>query len=74
MQDHFHPVPRPPVPGPPPVQVDQFSPQDTDPRAGVDEAVAGLDDLASLPLSEHVERFEAVHTELTVALSTIDKV
>lgn len=62
------------MPGPPPVPVDQFSQQDTDPRAGVVEAVAGLDDLASLPLSEHVERFEAVHTELTVALSTIDKV
>ena len=63
-----------PVPGPPPVQADQFSQQDTDPRAGIDEAVAGLDDLAALPLSEHVDRFEAVHTELTVALSTIDKV
>ncbi|AIG75734.1 MULTISPECIES: hypothetical protein [Amycolatopsis] len=59
------------MPGPPP---DQFAQQDTDPRAGIDEAVAGLDDLAALPLSEHVDRFEAVHTELTVALSTIDKV
>ncbi|AUI59850.1 hypothetical protein [Amycolatopsis sp. BJA-103] len=64
----------PPVPGPPAIQADHFAQQDTDPRAGVDEAVAGLDDLASLPLSEHVDRFEAVHTELTVALSTIDKV
>ncbi|MFD5246932.1 MULTISPECIES: hypothetical protein [Amycolatopsis] len=64
----------PPVPGPPAVQADQFAQQDTDPRAGIDEAVAGLDDLAALPLSEHVDRFEAVHTELTVALSTIDKV
>ncbi|KFZ76562.1 hypothetical protein ED92_41250 [Amycolatopsis sp. MJM2582] len=59
------------MPGPPP---DQFAQQDTDPRAGIDEAVAGLDDLAALLLSEHVDRFEAVHTELTVALSTIDKV
>ncbi|AGM07629.1 hypothetical protein AB0E55_39860 [Amycolatopsis keratiniphila] len=59
------------MPGPPP---DQFAQQDTDPRAGIDEAVAGLDDLTALPLSEHVDRFEAVHTELTVALSTIDKV
>ncbi|PRX46221.1 hypothetical protein B0I33_108372 [Prauserella shujinwangii] len=49
-------------------------PQDTDPRAGIDEAVAALDDLGDLPLSEHVDRFEAVHTELTVALSSIDKV
>lgn len=78
MQDHSYPVPRPPVPGPPPVRPpvteDQFEQQNTDPRAGIDEAVAGLDDLAALPLSEHVDRFEAVHTELTVALSTIDKV
>ncbi|RSM37189.1 hypothetical protein DMA12_37805 [Amycolatopsis balhimycina DSM 5908] len=65
MQDHPYPVP-----GPPP---GSFSPQ-TDPRAGIDEAVAGLDDLDSLPLAEHVERFDAVHTELTVALSSIDKV
>lgn len=49
-------------------------PQETDVRAGIDEAVAGLDELSQLPLSEHVERFDAVHTELTVALSSIDKV
>ncbi|WP_028852404.1 hypothetical protein [Thermocrispum municipale] len=55
-----------PKPGPPR--------QETDPKAGVAEAVAGLDDLDDLPLSEHVERFDAVHTELTVALSSIDKV
>lgn len=48
--------------------------EQTDPRAGIDEAVAGLDDLATLPLAEHVERFDAVHTELTVALSSIDKI
>ncbi|MET9001664.1 hypothetical protein [Amycolatopsis sp. Hca4] len=65
MQDHPYPVP-----GPPP---GSFSAQ-TDPRAGIDEAVAGLDDLDALPLAEHVERFDAVHTELTVALSSIDKV
>jgi hypothetical protein len=62
-------VPR-PVPGPPPAP----GPQQTDPRAGIDEAVAGLDELNTLPLAEHVDRFEAVHTELTVALSSIDKV
>ncbi|MBB4683015.1 hypothetical protein [Amycolatopsis jiangsuensis] len=59
-----------PVPGPPPTP----GPQQTDPRAGIDEAVAGLDDLDTLPPAEHVDRFEAVHTELTVALSSIDKV
>lgn len=52
----------------------QDEPRPTDPRAGIDDAVSGLDELTELPLSEHVERFEAVHTELTVALSSIDKV
>lgn len=45
-----------------------------EPREGIDEAVAALDVLVDLPLSEHVERFEVVHTELTAALSSIDKV
>jgi hypothetical protein len=69
-------VPGPPVPGPPlrPVGFEQLEPQQTDPRAGIDEAVSGLDDLESVPLAEHVERFETVHSELTVALSSIDKV
>ncbi|MPY80974.1 MAG: hypothetical protein GEV04_21560 [Actinophytocola sp.] len=49
-------------------------PQDTDPLAGVTEAVRALDDLDQRPVAEHVERFDAVHTELTVALSSIDKV
>jgi hypothetical protein len=52
----------------------QTDPQQTDPRAGIDEAVTGLGELDQLPLAEHVERFDAVHTELTVALSSIDKV
>ncbi|TNC26581.1 hypothetical protein [Amycolatopsis alkalitolerans] len=55
-----------PVPGPPP--------RPADPRAGIDEAMAGLDDLDRVPLAEHVERFDAVHTQLTFALSSIDKV
>jgi hypothetical protein len=59
------------MPGPPPAQVPT---EQADPRAGIEEAVSGLDDLENLPLSEHVERFDAVHTELTVALSSIDKV
>jgi hypothetical protein len=64
------PVPR-PFPGPPPVQVPA---EQADPRAGIEEAVSGIDNLENLPLAEHVERFDAVHTELTVALSSIDKV
>lgn len=66
VQDHPFPVP-----GPPP---GTFTVQQTDPRAGIEDAVAALDDLDRVPLSEHVDRFEAVHTELTVALSGIDKV
>jgi hypothetical protein len=56
------------------MQDDPEQPQETDPRAGVADAVSGLDELDELPLAEHVERFDAVHTELTVALSSIDKV
>ena len=55
-------------------EVNPVTAQPTDPRAGIDEAMAGLDDLDRLPLAEHVERFDAVHTELTFALSTIDRV
>lgn len=68
VQQQPSPQPR-PVPGPPPGP----SPQ-ADPRAGIDEAVTRLEDLDRVPLAEHVERFDAVHTELTQALSSIDKV
>lgn len=53
---------------------EQEAPQETDALASVTEAVRALDDLGQLPVAEHVERFDAVHTELTVALSSIDKV
>lgn len=53
---------------------EEASPQSLDPRAGIDQAIAGIDDLDRLPLAEHVERFDAVHTELTAALSSIDRV
>lgn len=72
VQEHSsNPAHTRPVPGPPPAQT---VPQDTDPRAGIDEAVAALDDLSDRPVAEHVELFDSVHTELTVALSSIDKV
>jgi hypothetical protein len=75
VYEQSNPVTR-PVPGPPPVRpsAEQIKPQLTDPRAGIDDAVSTLDELGGLPLAEHVERFDAVHTELTVALSSIDKV
>lgn len=44
-----------------------------DPNAVVDDAVAALDGLDELPVAEHVERFDAAHVALTVALASIDK-
>lgn len=35
----------------------------------VTEVLAGLEGMHELPVSEHVERFEAVHTVLTDALN-----
>jgi hypothetical protein len=47
------------------------APQSTgDPR--VDDAVARLDDLAGLPLAEHLAVFEYVHERLTEALGDLD--
>lgn len=42
-----------------------------DARAAV-EALAATEDLASVPVAEHVARFEAVHRALSDALSSID--
>ncbi|WP_341771354.1 hypothetical protein [Amycolatopsis granulosa] len=65
------PIPQPPrpVPGPPPAPA-----VPADPSAGIEEAMAALDDLDRVPLGEHVDRFDAVHSALTSALSSIDKV
>ncbi len=60
-----------PVPGPPPGHHRENA---TDPHIAIDQAVAALDDLDDLPLAEHVERFDTVHTTLAAALSSIDKV
>jgi hypothetical protein len=40
----------------------------------VEHAVARLDGLEALPVTEHVTRFEATHAALTEALASIDKV
>lgn len=37
-------------------------------------ALEGLQDLAELPVADHVARFNAVHEALTAALSGIDEV
>ena len=39
-----------------------------------DEAVAALEGLAELPVTEHVARFDLAHAALTEALASIDKV
>ena len=40
--------------------------------ARVDDAVARLDDLAALPVADHVAVFEYVHERLTEALGDLD--
>jgi hypothetical protein len=40
----------------------------------IDAAMAGLAVLDTLPVAEHVARFDAVHAALSDALSSIDKV
>jgi len=40
--------------------------------ARVDDAVARLDDLAALPVAEHLAVFEYVHERLTEALGDLD--
>ena len=45
--------------------------QDQDAQVAV-EVLAATEDLASVPVAEHVARFEAVHGALSDALSSID--
>ncbi|GGM79585.1 hypothetical protein GCM10012275_57780 [Longimycelium tulufanense] len=47
---------------------------DAEHRAAVDAALAGLVDLDTLPVADHVARFDAVHGALTDALSAIDRI
>ena len=71
VQQQPFPQPPRPVPGPPPAQ--QNPDAEADPRDGIERAMTGLDNLDQVPLSEHVERFDTVHGELTSALSAIDR-
>jgi len=50
--------------------VPRARPSTGDPR--VDDAVARLDDLAGLPVAEHLAVFEYVHERLTEALGDVD--
>jgi hypothetical protein len=45
-----------------------------DPTVAIDTAVAGTDGLDTIPLAEHVARFDAVHAALNDALSSIDRI
>jgi hypothetical protein len=53
-----------------PAVVARPRPSTGDPR--VDDAVARLDDLAGLPVAEHLAVFEYVHERLTEALGDLD--
>lgn len=56
-----------------PAAVPPGSEQATDPQQRIESAMAGLDGVEDRPISEHVERFDAVHVALTEALADIDK-
>jgi hypothetical protein len=58
------------APGSPSPAVPRERPSTGDPR--VDDAVARLDDLAGLPIAEHLAVFEYVHERLTEALGDLD--
>ena len=40
----------------------------------MNQALAGLDALDTLPVADHVERFDTLHAALADALSTIDRI
>ncbi|HEY0451663.1 hypothetical protein [Actinophytocola sp.] len=56
------------------MQFDGMTPQDpaAATKLAVEAAVAGTDGLDTVPLAEHVARFDAVHVALNDALSRID--
>lgn len=43
-------------------------------QPGIEDALAGLDNLEALSVFEHAARFHALHEALTAALSSIDEV
>jgi len=42
-------------------------------QAAIDDALGATDDLESVPVPEHIAKFEAVHGALCDALSSIDE-
>ncbi len=65
--------PEQPMPAQDPVQLPAERPAELA-LAGIDGAVAGLDGLDAVPVAEHAEAFDRVHTALADALSAIDEV
>jgi hypothetical protein len=64
-----------PVPAPPPSHGHEQNAEGGDAALrAAEEAVAALDGLAELPVTEHVGRFDLAHAALTEALASIDKV
>jgi hypothetical protein len=69
------PIPGPPSPGPSPrpSRPAEVEPTAQDAAAGPEADTASFDELAELPVAEHVAVFEAEHTRLQRELSTIDQ-
>ena len=51
---------------------DQTAGDNTVDTSDIDEAIAGTENLDTVPLTEHVGRFDAVHMALNDALTSID--
>ena len=69
------PIPGPPSPGPSPRPSGpaEVEPAAQDAATGPAADTASFDELAGLPVAEHVAVFEAEHTRLQRELSTIDQ-
>ena len=55
-------------------EISHMTLQPPSPDVGIVGAVEDLQDLAELPVADHVARFNAVHESLTAALASIDEV
>ena len=68
------PVPGPPSPGPSPrPPATETEPASQPAAAGPEPETAAFDELAELPVAEHVAVFETEHARLQRELSTIDQ-
>jgi len=68
------PIPGPPSPGPSPrPPATEIEPASPAAAAGPEAETASFDELAELPVAEHVAVFETEHARLQRELSTIDQ-